>query len=224
MQKIPENVLSIAKVTLPLLVIIVLFIILGQFGFGKISQIQNQISTAENENKVLTQKLDILRNVSEIGEAGADSVVAALPESNPSLFVWSQLKNLASTEGVTISELKASNPNIGTTGPSSANILFTLSGTRDQIKSFLGKISMFAPIAVVDKIKIAESAPGASTATITVKSFWAPFPLKIPAISDPITALTSEEQQTLQEVSNLIQPTINIVPAVGGGKVDPFSI
>ena len=224
MQKIPENVMTVGKVVLPLVVIIILFITAGQLGFGEISKIRAQISKTSNENGTLTQKIDILRNISEIGEAGSNTVVSALPDSNPSLLVLSQIKTLAGTNNLTISSPKGGSLNPDTKELSSVNISFSLSGSRDQIKLFLDGISSLAPLMVVDKIKIVESTPGISLASIVVKSFESPFPEKIPAISDPITALTSVEEQTLQELGNLSQPMFSVIPPSEGGKVDPFSI
>lgn len=223
MIKIPENILTVLKTFLPLVVIIILFVTIGQFGFGKISDIRSQIETAKSDQKILTQKLDILRKIESTGEQSSNLVVAALPESNPSLLVVSQIKLLAGKNGLTVGSLKASSPAVGATGLSSVNISFNIAGSRPQIESFIKGVSTFAPITVVDRIKINESAPGSSLAAITLKSFWAPFPTKVPAVSQAISDFTPAEQQTLQDLRSLTQPMFSQVPAGQGGKSDPFS-
>lgn len=223
MFKIPENILTVAKTFLPLVVVIILFTIVGQFGFGKIRDIRNQIETAKSDQKILTQKLDILRKIEDTGEQSSNLVVVALPDSNPSLLVVSQIKLLAGKNGLTIGGLKASSPAAGTTGLSSVNISFTLTGSRPQIESFIKGVSSFAPITIVDRIKINESGPGISMGGITLKSFWAAFPTKVPAVSQALADFTPAEQQTLQDLRSLTLPIFSQVPAGQGGKSDPFS-
>lgn len=223
MQKIPENAKSVIKVALPLLAVLVLFAIVGKFGFGKISDVRGQVAAAQTEQKVLNQKLNILTNVAVTGEQFSNLAVSALPDSNPALAVISQLKILAGTDGLLISEVKSSAPIEDPTGVSVVNVLFNITGSRVQIESFINKIGSIAPITIVDKIKIIESAPGASTGNITVKSFWASFPAKIPPVSEAISDLTPEEQQVMQDLNVLKQPVFNQIPPAQGGKSDPFS-
>jgi hypothetical protein len=56
-----------------------------------------------------------------------------------------------------------------------------------------------------------------------VKSFYAPFPTKVPAVTSAIPDLTATEKQTLQGLSNLTQPVFVAIQAAPGGKADPFS-
>jgi Tfp pilus assembly protein PilO len=225
MIKIPENMLTVLKAFLPLLVVVILFIIVGQFGFGKISDIRSEIETAKSDQKILTQKLDILRRIEGNGEQSSNLVVTALPESNPSLLVTSQVRILAGKNGLTVGSLKASSPAAGTTGLSSVNISFNIMGSRSQIETFIKEVGSIAPITIVDRIKITESGPGTSMGGITLKSFWAPFPTKVPAVSQALTDFTPAEQQTLEELRSLTQPIFSQIPAStsSSGKSDPFA-
>lgn len=221
--KIPENVQTVMRVLIPLLVVIILFVLVGQFGFGKISDIRNQIANAKTDQEILMQKLDILRGIESNGQESSNLVVAALPDSNPSLLVVSQIKLLAGKEGLTVSRLKAGTPAVGTSGLSSVNISFNVVGSRSQVESFIKGINLIAPITIVDKVKITESSPGTSLGIVSLKSFWSPFPTKIPAVSQPLTDLTPAEKQTLQQLRTLSQPIFSQIPAGQGGKSDPFS-
>lgn len=223
MQKIPENTLIVLKVFLPLFLIIILFVIVGKFGFGKTSDLRNEISSAQNDQSTLTQKLEILKNIKSTGEQLSNITVSALPDSNPSLAVVSQIKILAGMNGLVVSSIKASSPQVAAGGFSSVSISFNILGPRNQIESFVNKVGSIAPITIVDKIKISETAPGSSVGSISIKSFWMPFPTKIPAVTQAISDLTPDERQTLQDLRNLTQPVFNQVPAAEGGKGDPFS-
>jgi hypothetical protein len=221
--KIQENVITAIKAIVPFFIVVILFATVGQFGFGKIVVIRDQIATAQSDQKVLTQKLDILKNVQNAGAESSTLVVSALPDANPALSVFSQIKILAGSVGVTLSGIKAGAPAVDTTGFSTVDIFFNAIGPRNQVESFINAISSFAPISIVDKIKISESAPGAALANVSVKSFWAPFPTKVPEITSAITDLTVAEKQTLQDLGKLTQPVFATVQAGGGGKADPFS-
>lgn len=223
MKKIPENVMMVLKAVLPLVVVAILFVVVGQFGFGKISEVRDQIGSAQNDQKILSQKLEVLRNVAATGAQSSNLAVMALPDSNSSLSVIAQIKVLAGREGLTISEIKSGSPAVGTKGLSAVSISFNVAGTRAQIESFITGIGTIAPISIVDKIKMSESTPGTTLASLNIKSFWAPFPTKIPAVTTALTDLTPAEQQILQGLGGLIQPVFSQVVANQGGKTDPFA-
>lgn len=224
MEKIPENQIIMLKAFLPFLVIIFLFFIVGQFGFGKISDIQTQIQTAQTQANILNQKIQTLNNISQNGAKLSNVASNAMPDSNPDLAVIGQLQLLASTSGLGITQLKAGSPGVDASGLSDVEITFDLSGPWPGIESFLKGISTIAPITLIDKIKISEQSVNSSNDIISVKSFWAPYPKKVPAVTEAIQGLTPSEQQILQTVSALTQPASINLPAVSnGGRSDPFN-
>ncbi len=221
--KVQENVLIVIKAVLPFVVVIILFIVVGNFGFGKITEIRDQVAGAQNEQKTLTQKLDVLKNIQTLGAQSSNLVAAVLPDNNPSLSVVSQIKILAGNAGIILSQVKAGSPTVEASGLSAVSITFGANGPRAQVESFINTISSFAPISIVNRIKITESAPGAATANITVKSFWAPFPTKIPPVTSAIVDLTPAEKQTLQNLGSLTQPIFTAIQSSPGGRSDPFA-
>ncbi len=221
--KIQENVLIVIRAIVPFVVVVILFAIVGNFGFGKIVEIRDQIAGAQNEQKILTQKLDILKSIQNSGAQSSTLVAIALPDSNPSLSVVSQIKTLAGSQGVILSQMKTGSPTVDATGLSTVSVSFGVTGSMTQIEFFIAAISSFSPISIVDKIKVSESAPGTALANLTVRSFWAPFPTKVPAVTSAIPDLTPAERETLQGLSSLTQPVFTITPAGQGGRSDPFT-
>lgn len=220
--KIPENIKTIGRSTLPLAVIIILFIAVGKFGFSRISELRGRIAQAQRDQTVLTQKLNILKSISETVTSGSPMALTALPSTNPSLITTSQLKSLASIQEVVISGIKGSGEVKDNSGLSRVNISFEATGGRAQIIAFLKSIGTIAPITLVDKVKITE-AGGAVRADVSVKSFWAALPTKLPTLTEPITDLTANETETLTAVTGLTQPSLIEIPVSEGGKADPFS-
>lgn len=222
LNKIPENIKAVLTSSAPLVVVIILFIFAGQFGFSKVSDIRAQIDKAQKDNSVLTQKLNLLQEVSSSLAAGSGVAVTALPDKNPSIVVLSQIKNIALSAGVTLGNIKAGDSIQDNSGLFRVDISFEATGARPQIISFLQNIEKIAPITRIDKIKINESG-GAALTNITLKSFFSPLPTTIPPVTQAISDLTPAEKTILTNITNLTQPTFVDLPASGGsGRTDPF--
>lgn len=218
---IPENIKQTTVAAIPLLVVIILFVLVGNFGVSKVKNIQAEVKTAEISEKTLTQKLDILKTLSE--EVPKTALVnSAVPGSNPSLAVIGQLKNVAIINTVILSSIKA---NSGSTDPSGLNIVsisFNAMGARSQIFSFLNDLSKIAPITTITSVKMSELA-GATDADISVKTYWAELPKTIPSVTTPISDLTTDEKRILSEVSGLTQPNFTqLTPSQTDINSNPF--
>lgn len=206
----------------PLAGVIVLFIIVGNYGFGRIGDLRSQISKAQSDKQLLTGKLNTLRTVNEIASTGSQAASSALPAKNSSLIVLTQVKSLAGQKQVVINNLKSGSETKGSTGVSSTAISFDLVGPREGVLSFLDQIERTAPIVLLTKIKMSENG-GETRATITLNSFWAALPTQLPAITQSITELSSDENSLLENISNLVQPQfVEVPPAQGAGKTNPF--
>jgi len=223
MKNIPENIKVALTSTAPLVAAIILFLLVGNFGISKVQDLRGQISKAQSDNTILTQKVSLLQNISgTIGNAPSAAAVA-LPDGNPALAVISQLKNLAAANIISISNIKGGAASDDVTGLGRSNVTFDLDGTIDQIITFLQSVSTIAPITLVDKVKISESG-GIAKASISVKSFWAPLPKTLPSTNTQISDLTPDEQAILLKISSLVQPSFSQVPgAEVGGRTDPFT-
>jgi Tfp pilus assembly protein PilO len=177
----------------------------------------------QKDQAVLTEKLDLLRSVAQTVSVGSAAALTALPSSNPSLAVTTQVKVLASTSGLALSNIKSSGEAEDTSGLPRVDVTFEVEGARPQVIAFLKSVENIAPIALIDKVKISEST-AATRANVTLRSFWAALPKALPPITQPIVDLTSAERKTLTDVSALTQPLFVELPAAGSsGKSDPFS-
>lgn len=222
MFKIPENSMLVIKAVSPLIVVIILFFFLGNIGFTKISQIQDQISQARQDQRVLEEKIDLLRNISLTGTEDSNAVTNSLPDSSPTLASVSQLKNLAAENGLILSSIKAKSDPSGSDDLKSVTITFSILGDKLSILSFLTNMQTLAPILLLNKIKIIEST-GAYSGEVTVNSFWSSFPTQLPNTIDGLEDLNEADKQTLDSVNSLRQPVFYNVPAsLEAGKENPF--
>ncbi len=212
----------VIRAVVPLLVIIVLFVFLGKIGFGKISEIRSQIASARHDQAVLTEKLDILRTVAVNGVQDSNIATNSLPDSNPTLLAMSQLKTLAAGSGLLLRSLKSSSVVTSEQQLNSVLLEFNITGTKSGIETFLSDIRTFSPISVLDSAKVTQSGD-ILMATITVRSFWAPFPSKLPSTIEEFSDLTPDEKETLANLSALTQPSfVTLPPPSESVKQDPF--
>lgn len=220
---ISGNMKSVITSILPLTIVIILFVIVGQFGIGKVIDIRNQISKAEKDLNVLNQKISLLQSFSGTISENSKVSFIALPDTNPSLTVMSQIKIVSSMFGVLISGNKSGAPIDESNGMSHVDISFQVTGSRSQVFLFLKSLSSIAPIIIIDKIKISEGA-GIVRADTTIRSYWSALPKTLPTLTSPITDLTPAEKEILNSITTLTQPAFVSVPAQDSvGKTDPFN-
>lgn len=221
MKKIPENIMVIIRAVVPLAVIIVLFIALTQIGIGKISQVRSQISEARHNQAVLTEKLDLLRTVAVTGVQDSNTAVASLPDTSPTLSAMSQLKTLAADSNVVLRSLKSTGSN-ETFDLNNVQISFNIVGTKDAIENFLTGIKTFAPITILDTVKVSQSGDS-FLGNIGVRSYWAALPTKLPSSIEQFNDLTADDKLVLSNLDNLTKPAfLTLPPPSGESKQDPF--
>ena len=211
------------KAFAPLLAITLLILFVGRFAINQIISIRDQINNTKKTQSILISKLKPLESVSESATVGANIALSALPSSNPSLQVVTQLKILASQNQLVLNNIKSSLGSSDTAGTPFLNTTFNLSGPKEQITMFIKGVESFAPITFVEKFSLAESA-GASTATVTVRTYFVSLPTKIPTITQPITELTTLEKELLSQLSRLTSTVFVEVTQVTNGEVNenPF--
>lgn len=222
MRKIPRNIELALKTFLPLLGLVILSVFVVKFGIGKISEVRTKIAQAKSDSGVLENKLSLLRELSSSVGTSSNLALTALPSENPVLLVLSQLKLVASQNGVLVENIKSGGASKDETGLDRVDLTFDVEGVRPQVILFLSSIAQIAPISLVDRVKLNET-QGTTRATVTVRAFWSDLPTKLPEVTKQLTDLTPDEKKILVSVANLIQPQFVKIPATSGaGKTDPF--
>jgi Tfp pilus assembly protein PilO len=221
MKKLPENTNLIIKAVLPLIVIIILFAVLSNLAYAKITDIRNKISTAQQEQTVLKQKLELLRNISISGADNSNTATLALPSESPALSAVLQIKNLAAGLGLIVTGLDAS-PTSGSSDVNTVNINFSLTGGIQGIETFLSSISGLAPIMTINKLKVTGS-NDVYTGTIAIDSYWSALPTTLPQSIEEFQDLTNEDNNILSRITGLTTPQITSLPAPQTeSKSNPF--
>jgi hypothetical protein len=221
---ISEGEKQILKSLTPLVIVIILFILVGKFGISQVSNLRLKINEAKKTQSLLTEKLDLLRSISVISPDSADLVVFALPKSNPTLQVMSQIEILASENSVTLTEMRSSSAN-SDSDRLSVTTSFNITGTRDTIVAFIKGIDGIAPLTFVEKMSLTENA-GLNVAEVSVKTYYAPLPKTIPTVTQSIADLSPSEMDLFNQISQLSQPLVGEVTTISteGNNLDPFGI
>lgn len=221
--KLPSDVKAALNAGLPLVISIILFVVVGNLGIANITDLRTQITQAQKDQQVLNQKVNILQTEAATLGTSSVAVSTALPDSNTVLAVISQLKSISTNDTLALTNLKTGGQVQDSSGLSRVDVSFEVSGTRDQIITFLGQLANAAPIMVVSSIRFSENG-GASRADVTVKSFWAGLPTNLPTTTEALTDLTPDEQAVLDSVGQLTQPPFTTLPASPtSGKTNPFT-
>jgi hypothetical protein len=221
LKRTPENVMVVVRAIVPLIVIIGLFTILINLGMSKISEIRAQIDESKKEQAVLTEKLEMLRTIAVTGVEDSNVAINGLPDTSPSLLAMAQLKTLAAGSNVVLRSLKS----VSSTETEDLNSIetgFGVIGGKMEIENFLKQVNTFAPISFLSSVKLAQSGD-AYLGNVSVITYWAPLPTKLPATIGEFKDLTPEDRETLSDLSSLNQPTfLNLPPADLKGRDDPF--
>lgn len=210
------------------LILIVIVALLGLSRlFHQFNLLRTQISTAKTVNNQLHTKLDNLRRLqNELSNTATTDVVTALPSQNSALLVMSQLRLQALTDQLDIFDIKISASHQNTTGLSSVSVDFVLTGPYNQILTFTESLPRFLPLVALSDVEIQQKLD-LYEATISLQSFWSPFPETLPPVTEPITALSPAEHATILELSQYIHPSLlpisSLSPSVPDTRDNPFA-
>ncbi len=229
MKDLSKNIKFLEVPILVLLALIVVSLVGAKIIFDRFSIINNESADLKSTQELLTQKLTVLQTNNQKAADFSSKVNEALPSRNPSFIVLAQLRNMTSQVSALISDVsvgqgvKDQGTNI-----SYVPITFKTSGDPIKLSNILLQVNKFAPISKLQELKlVAGTGANDFVATITLNTYWSELPTKIPAISEPITQLTPDENKILQDVSNLqsvavgsSQPTSAVA---GSSRTNPFS-
>jgi len=223
-----KNVPFIIKIAVKPLLIVVLLVALSITGFSRAfyeigSLTEERAKAAKNEN-ILKSKLDTLSgNVASVA-TDANYAVSFFPGENPALLVLYQLRGSAANYGLILSNLEvnpgAEDPN----GFLKTSVSFDIQGPLRQILDFVNSTKTISPNVWIERTELNFIGEGdILQASINLKSYWSPFPIKIPALVEPITALDASEKEILSKVSVFsLPPFVSLTPAVPRENANPF--
>jgi hypothetical protein len=205
-----------------LLGLILVSVFAVRLGFSKINEQRAEIDKNKQVENILKDKERILDDLSGEIDKFTNAISIALPDRYSGFVLIAQIKLLAMERSLIISELKGGSETISG-DLSSVNINFTVEGPLLPLLEYLKDFKQVSPISRIEKAKFSQSA-GLVKADISIRSYFAPFPTQLPAITEPMKDLTALERDTLSKIILFRQPLQNsLTPQLPGLRDDPFN-
>jgi len=213
--------LILVFLTIALLVTLVFFI-------RKIVNSRSQLASLRSELELLEDRYTTLENTKpDLSSSEANQVALALPSSNSSLLVISQIRRLASDNNIIVDNLGLSVNPPDPLAMQSANISFSATGPYSDLKNFLEKLASSLPLVNLSSLKL-NSKTDLADAKISLATFWSSYPETLPSLTQPIANLTSSERELLSKISAYEKPQIedvdSLTPSEKSDRQDPFSL
>jgi len=212
----------VAVPLLSLFVISGILFIAAKMGISQIRSLNASLVAIKKEESTLRQKEEILRRVKDSGVLRTDLVTIALPNKNPTLFLFSQLKYLAAQKGVTLSQIEVKT-GAATAGLSEVSFSCSVDGPSGLVDEFILSIGTIVPLSRVEKAEIDYSGSTVSV-LVEVDSYYSEFPSELPSLLSQATDLSPDEKVLLEKLAVLTQPTfIELSPTAESERAEPFS-
>ncbi|MEK7061498.1 MAG: hypothetical protein AAB954_02455 [Patescibacteria group bacterium] len=221
-----KNVPFIIKIAIKPVLVLVLLIVFSFIGFSKaFSQVKNlkeELAKAVKNENILKSKLDILSADEGNLQTNSNSAVSYFPGENPTLLTLYQLRKNAVSAGLFPSNLKVNPGGQDTNGFMKTSIIFDVQGTLSQILDFVGLVKIVSPNIWIENTEL-DFQGETLKATIATKSYWAPYPVKIPALTEPVSQLDASEKEILTKIAAFNQPPfVSLTSEVPRENLDPF--
>lgn len=222
-----ENLKFLSLPLAVLLITTILFVVSLKLFSDRLAIEQSDLTQAQKEQTVLSQKLNALQNIGDIVNK-VQSISSVLPEENPSFVEISQVKRYIQDAGLTLASIQIGQEITDSQGISHTNVNFDVEGSSLTVFLLVDKLKIAAPLTTGSNITINQKG-GTSSTSFTTSVYWSPFPEKIPALTEPVSELTSEEKDILSRISLFDmplaitpQPTATEGATLNVPKTNPF--
>lgn len=206
-------------------IVILMYIFAGQFIYQKVMAVRDQQTLAKKEEQDLRLKVATLNDTQNTVSSFTEDVVIALPQSNPTLIAFSQIRKIAADNQISLSNVNVG-AEVADAGVSKVIMSFDADGSITGVMSFLKALENIAPLNKLDKVKISSSAASAR-ASVSVGFFWAPLPKQITTVTEGVSTLTPDEEAVLKSLAGLTKPefteNVESIPSTGN-RADPFTL
>jgi len=222
MTNIPFGLKIAVKPFLVLALLITVSLVGFSRGLYQIGSLRQESVAAGKSQNILKSKLDMLISNEINVAADANYAVSFLPGENPALLVLYQLRSSAASSGLLLSNFKVGSEMKNAGGFMTVSISFNVEGPLSQILDFVNSIKVISPNVWIAKTEL-DFTGETLQAVIDTKSYWAPFPAKIPALTEPITSLDISEKEIIFNVSGFSQPSfVTLTPGAPRENLNPF--
>lgn len=225
----------------PLLAVIILIgMCIGVFNFlwGRINTVNRQIADAEQKNAILSSRLTTLQEIRDDVSGNVNVASIAVPPQNPSILVTNVLKTSAAENSVALSHLSiiaisSNTPAEGAVQDPLAVDLYEVTfeaaaESYSSLSTFINSLSNTKPLLTLTSVVVEKVTSGTGVvAQVKLNAYSSPFPSELPALDQPLSSLSQEEEEILAILETYKAPAISTseTPATEvPPRDDPFSL
>ncbi|KKQ56978.1 MAG: hypothetical protein US95_C0056G0004 [Candidatus Woesebacteria bacterium GW2011_GWB1_38_5] len=203
-----------------------LFFVTGNKMYTKITKILEESEGLENDITLLQTKIDSLRLLDNEIQKDTKSLRLAFPDEDPSLYAYTEIKELGRLNSIIFDSVTFSLGGGDKDSVALGNIGLDFSGNKDDVFSFISKLTKIVPIAGLGPISIGEFVELEETMKIgtSVEVYYSPLPKALPSSEKVINSLTPEEKEIYNYLTNL-EVLVNTELTPSGAvneEVNPF--
>lgn len=212
---------------IPLFVVVILAIVIlgvGNMAYSRFTTQYSDLEQARTEEEELQVKLSLLSEVETESLDASNRSLVALPEKNPGLFMLSQVKALADKYQLTIVESRVDSDNAYKGDLTRAQVKVSVEdGDVVAYTNFLKELPTLAPLSSLESVTIERSTNGDTLMEAGLYVYWSPLPTTLPALTEPLKALSPSDEAILAELSNLKVPSFTVLnPTDPTDRENPF--
>ena len=232
-------ILARARIFAPLILVLILTISSFFYFFApkieEMGEMKRSIDKNEKTLSALTKKLSALDGLSEARlEDQLELAVNALPEGKRPTLVMRSLSLLADEAGVQIKSVAVNPGGVATESAEKdkkkqeelfLNYSLKFSGSLDQIKDFVNRLSGILPLTRLQAISFKKSAVDHFEISISVSSYFSFLPKTPTGMNVSVRKLTPEENRAYQQLeSEFSLPSSGQItfPSITSGRENPF--
>jgi len=205
---------NVRAIGLPIFIFVVLLILTIVAGNTAYKEYQKQAKVLESDmvqETALKLKLDTLSSVEIVSLDATNRSLVALPEKNPGLFMVSQLKSLAQKHTLEVLESTVDKDSNFNDTISKAKISMVLGGTElSSFIDFLKETTTLSPLSTIDDVSISVSR-NEYEMEMAIFVYWSALPHTLPALTEPIKNLSTNDEEILRYLSNLTIPSFTVL-------------
>jgi len=200
-----------------------LFTFSFKFILPRITTQTQKIKEVRGRMVLLEEKIEILREIRERLLYDTDVSLVAVPDTNPGLWKFSQIKGYAEENQVNIENSKVGGEIIDKRQITKVRYTVKVNGSLEDIFAYLNDLINSSPMVNFSSAKLTTSR-GEVYVTFDMETYHWELPTKIPAITEPVKRLSNDEENVLSYLSKLKKPEFTVLEPSGPyDRKDPFN-
>ena len=222
---IGPSIKVLAGPVLIICVVIVLSVVVIKTGYKQINLQLENLKSSQKTEKILEDKIFILRQIQEGVLEYRNISVNALPEKNPASVIVSQLKAFSKTSLIPLDKIQLSGGFSSKDSLSKGKLNIEAEGVEEVsvLIDFINTLSKTLPLLTIDQVEMDGFGKELSL-KLTASYYWSVFPTQLPPITEPIKDLLPNERVLLSELSDFTRPSFTVLqPSSSRERTNPFN-